>query len=444
MIRIAIIGGGSYTWSPAFLRDLFGATELSGSTVVLHDIDAARLARVFALGQKMLRDFGLPFRLEQTLALEAALQEADFVVLTITTGRFQAMRPDLEIPARYGIRQPVGDTTGPGGLARALRNIPVLAEIGRQVMKTCPEALFLNYTNPLSALTRTLAQEGVKVVGLCHEWLGVRAKLATIFRVEPQQIESSLAGINHLPWVTGLWAAGRDVWPELPGIAEKILAGEILLDADDDSVFADHARVKARLFQIYEALPVAGDRHVSEFFSQFIQPSTAWGADYGIRLTGIADRLALEAAAENLIDAALRDAVPLAPFMAERSGEALVEIITAVVTGGCYTGVVNLPNTGQVANLPRAAVVESGGVIDAAGPRPAQPVCLPPGVQAVVERHIRNQELAIQAARLGDRSLALQALFNDPLSSRLSEEQSARMLSELLEANRPYLPLFFT
>jgi len=201
MPKITVIGGGSYTWGPTFMRDIFATSELAGSTLVLHDIAQDRVDLVYALGQRMIQEFNLNFHLEKTLSLEDALHGADFVILTITTGRLESMRPDLEIPARYGIKQSVGDTTGPGGLARALRNIPVVAEIGRKVMEICPNALFLNYTNPMTVLTRTLAMQGVKVVGLCHEWIGVREKLAQIFNTQPENVTAKIAGVNHLIWI---------------------------------------------------------------------------------------------------------------------------------------------------------------------------------------------------------------------------------------------------
>ncbi len=294
MTKIAIIGGGSYTWGPTFLRDIFATPELTGSTIVLQDILPDRVDRVYALGRKMIEDFNLDFQIEKTLSLEEALQGADFVILTITTGRLESMRPDLEIPFKYGIRQSVGDTTGPGGLSRALRSIPVVAEIGRTVMEVCPNALFLNYTNPMTVLTRTLAMLGVKVAGLCHEWIVVREHLASIFNTTPDKINARIAGVNHLIWVTDLYADGKHVWDEVDEIAGKILSGEIKVDEDNRSVFADHAKVKSTLFKLYGALPAAGDRHIAEFFPHFINESTGWGTAYDIKLTGIEERMGME------------------------------------------------------------------------------------------------------------------------------------------------------
>ena len=443
MTKIVVIGGGSYTWGPTFLRDIFATPELKGATIILQDIVQDRVDLVYSLGQKMIADFKLDFHLEKTLSLDGALQGADFIILTITTGRLESMRPDLEIPAKYGIKQSVGDTTGPSGLSRALRNIPVVAEIGRKVMEICPNAFFLNYTNPMTVLTRTLAMQGVKVVGLCHEWIGVREHLAQIFGTAPENIQARIAGVNHLIWVADLYVDDKRVFDELPTITEKILNGEIKVDEDDTSVFADHAKVKSILFELYGALPAAGDRHIAEFFPHFINESTGWGGQYDLILTSVEDRYAMEAEAKGLIEAALRGDVPLKPFMAEVSTEAANKIIRAITRNEKYVGIMNLPNVGQVSNLTYDAVVETYGVIDSTGANAITYGDVPVGVQNILEHHIHQQEMTVEAALNGDRQLALQVLLNDPLSSRLTISQAKQMLDELLEANQPYLSKFF-
>ncbi len=442
MTKIVVIGGGSYTWGPTFLRDIFATSELIGSTIVLQDIAQNRVDLVCSLAQKMIDDFHLDFHLEKTLSLDEAMQGADFVILTITTGRLESMRPDLEIPAKYRIKQSVGDTTGPGGLSRALRNIPVVAEIGRKVMEICPNALFLNYTNPMTVLTRTLAMQGVKVVGLCHEWIGVRENLAKIFGTVPENITAKIAGINHLIWVSDLYVDDKRVFDDLPAITEKILSGGLKVDQDDTSVFADHAKVKSTLFELYGALPAAGDRHIAEFFPHFINESTNWGGQYDLILTSVEDRYAMEAEAKGLIEAALRGDVPLEPFMAEVSTEAANKIIRAITCNEKYVGIMNLPNVGQIGNLSCDAVVETYGVIDATGAHAITYGDVPDGVQSILEHHVRQQEMTVEAALNGDKQLALRVLLNDPLSSRLTVPQAKQMLEELLEANKNYLPKF--
>jgi len=310
-------------------------------------------------------------------------------------------------------------------------------------MEICPNALFLNYTNPMTVLTRTLAMQGVKVVGLCHEWIGVREHLATLFGTKPENIAAKIAGVNHLIWVTDLYADEKRVFDELSAITDKILSGEIKVDEEDTSVFADHAKVKSTLFHLYGALPAAGDRHIAEFFPHFINESTEWGKTYDLILTNVEDRYAMEAEAKGLIESALRGDVPLASFMQDVSTEAANKIIRAVTVGETYIGIMNLPNVGQVFNLSRNAVVETYGTIDATGAHATTYGNVPAGVQNVLQKHISNQELTVQAALTGDRNLALQVLLNDPLSSRLTIVQANQMLDEMLEANKQYLQQFF-
>jgi alpha-galactosidase len=314
------------------------------------------------------------------------------------------------------------------------------------VNEICPDALFLNYTNPMSTLTRALCISRTvprRTVGLCHEWIGVRENLAKILAVPSGRIQARVAGVNHLIWITDLFTADRRLWDEVPALAEKILSGEIAVDADDASVFADHARVKATLFQLYGALPAAGDRHIAEFFPHFLNQSTHWGADYDLRLTSIADRQGLEMFAQMMIESVVRGETDLAPFMAEASTEAANKIIRAVVCGEKYAGILNLPNTGQITNLPRDAIVETFGVIDRTGTSALSFGEVPAGVQNILEHHIRQQEMTVEAALTGSWDLALQVLLNDPLSSRLTIPLAKHMLRELLEANKVYLPKFF-
>jgi alpha-galactosidase/6-phospho-beta-glucosidase family protein len=208
-------------------------------------------------------------------------------------------------------------------------------------------------------------------------------------------------------------------------------------------VFADHAKVKSTLFQLYGALPAAGDRHIAEFFPHFINESTNWGRDYGLILTSVDDRYVLEAEARGLIESALHGEVPLEPFMQDVSTEAANKIIRAIVCGGEYIGIMNLPNDGQITNLPHGVIVETYGVIDATGAHAITYGAIPAGVQNILRHHVHQQELTVEAAQKGSREIALQVLLNDPLSSRLTIPQAKQLLEELLKANKQYLPLFF-
>ena len=208
-------------------------------------------------------------------------------------------------------------------------------------------------------------------------------------------------------------------------------------------MFADHAKVKSTLFKLYGALPAAGDRHIAEFFPHFINESTAWGADYDLRLTSIEDRQGMEMFAKSLIESALNGETDLKPFMVDISTEAANKIVRAISANEKYIGIINLPNTGQIGNLPKNAVVETYGVIDSTGAYATTFGDVPAGVQNILEHHVRQQEMTVEAAMLGSRKLALQILLNDPLSSRLTVSQANEMLTEMMEANKQYLPMFF-
>jgi alpha-galactosidase len=443
-VRIVIIGGGSYTWGPLFIRDIVVTPELAGSTIVLHDIDPEALDLVHALGQKVIQAGDRAFNIEKSLNLGESLRGADYVILTITTGGLEAMRHDLEIPERYGIYHSVGDTVGPGGLARALRNIPVVVKIARQIEAICPDAWLLNYTNPMTTLCRAVAREtGVKTIGLCHEWLGVRRKLAALFGVRDQEVQARVGGINHLTWILDLKVQGRDAFPEFQEMAVRILAGDLLVDEDEPSSFADHFKVKARLFQIYGALPAAGDRHVAEFLPYFMSDRAGRGEAYGVRRTPIAERYQWRDEARGFIQGLLSGGEELGPHLRQASGEAANKIIRALSGGEPYTGPMNLPNRGQVVTraAPLDSVVETLATADASGVNPVGLGPLPNGVASVIRTHVDNQEMVVEAALNGDRDLALQALVNDPMLHDL--EVAEPLLDEMLEANRQYDQDFF-
>src|SRR5438552_4833649 len=185
--RICFIGGGSYNWMPKLLGDLALTPDLEG-TIVLQDINPSALADIEQYGRKALASAGSRFTIETTTDLDRGLDGAEFVVVTITTGGLDTMGLDLAIPERYGIYQSVGDTVGPGGLSRALRNVPVMVGITHSIERICPDAWLLNLTNPMTVLTRIvgLTAPRLKVVGLCHELFGVRGGLMRMFEVNTE------------------------------------------------------------------------------------------------------------------------------------------------------------------------------------------------------------------------------------------------------------------
>ncbi|MGH3086964.1 MAG: hypothetical protein ACRDSJ_06550, partial [Rubrobacteraceae bacterium] len=272
--KIAVIGGGSYQWGPKIIKDVALNDALQGSPLTLHDINPEALDDLHAWGEKMTDLAGANLTLEKTEDLEEALRGADFVVLCISTGGLEAMSEDLEIPERYGVIQTVGDTVGPGGLFRALRNIPVVVDIARAMEKYCPDAVMLNLTNPMTTLSRAVNKAtSIRCVGLCHELFSTLGMLSTMFDVPEEALGVRVAGVNHFIWITEVFAHGRDVTEEA---FRRISSGEARDIAtertgDDPDPFINTWGFRTELCRLYGYLPAAGDRHLCEFFPGYLE-----------------------------------------------------------------------------------------------------------------------------------------------------------------------------
>jgi alpha-galactosidase/6-phospho-beta-glucosidase family protein len=436
--KICFIGGGSYNWMPKLLGDLALTPDLEG-TVVLHDINPTALDDIQRYGRKAFASTGSNFTIETTTDLQQGLDGAEFVVVTITTGGLDTMGLDLSIPEQYGIYQSVGDTVGPGGLSRALRNVPVMADIAQAMQRWCPNAWMLNLTNPMTVLTRvvnTIAPQ-VKTVGLCHELFGVRSGLIRMFGGTPDDFEFRVAGVNHLIWVLDMTIRGQD---GLQMVRDFVADRRPLPIPEAGSgwrePFVDRWKLKLQLFELYGALPAAGDRHLAEFFPYFLTEATGRGEDYGVQLTTIPHRRQQVAAARAKVHEAIKGDLP----PVERSHEATANIVSAVANGHSTRTIVNLPNTGQIDNLPRGAVVETLAEITSAGAQPLTVGALPNGVLSTLQPHVVNQEMITRAALEGDRDLALQAMVNDPLVPDL--ETARKLLDDFLTVHAEFLPQF--
>jgi alpha-galactosidase/6-phospho-beta-glucosidase family protein len=436
--RICFVGGGSYNWMPKLLGDLALTPDLEG-TIVLHDLNPTALDDIQRYGRKVMQRTGSHFEIETTTDLERGLDGAKFVVVTITTGGLETMSLDLDIPEKHGIYQSVGDTVGPGGVSRALRNVPVMVGIAQAMERRCPDAWMLNLTNPLTVLTRVVTMTTrIKAMGLCHELFGVRGGLMRVFGGSVDDFQMRVAGVNHLIWILDMTIRGRDGFGMLRDWARA--GGSLPLPASRGKwhePFVDRWKLKLKLFELYDAFPAAGDRHLAEFFPYFLTDATRQGADYGVQLTRIAHRRRQVASAREAVHAAI--ASPNLPTVT-RSHEATADILSAVTNGRSVRTIVNLPNIGQIDNLPRGAVVETLAEITSAGAFPHTVGKLPNGVLSTLEPHVVNQELLARAALEGDRQLALQAMVNDPLVHDLAKAEA--ILDEFLATHEAYLPQF--
>ena len=306
--RITIIGGGSYQWVPKLLIDVANTPALHEAEIVLEDIDPAPLPRMVELVEHIAGLRGLGVTARSTTDQRAALDGADFVVVNISAGGFESMRHDLEIPARYGVRQSVGDSVGPGGILRSLRNIPVFSGIAANMEELCPDAWMLNLTNPMTAICRAVTKvSSIKTVGLCHEITLAQFILSLLLDRSFLELTATVAGVNHLPVITALDVGGDDGLALLRDLLEhesergdEPVSTEFVEGLGHEKISEGgewtkrdllHAnRVKLELFRRFGVLPGAGDRHLVEFFAGFLTEESGWGERWGVGLTSIEDR----------------------------------------------------------------------------------------------------------------------------------------------------------
>ena len=447
-MQITIVGGGSYQWTPELLADLLGTESLHGAHYVLEDIDPVPLEKMSALAGQLDQAMGAGASFSVSTDQRAALEGADFVIVTISTGGFDSMAFDLDVPARYGIRQSVGDTVGPGGISRALRNIPVLVGVAEDMGKVCPDAWLLNITNPMTCLTRAVCrQTAVRTVGLCHEVGNWSIDLAIALGRPMESVRPTVAGVNHFPVVTALDVDGRDGFAILADMVEE--AGGLAAlaphpgrpEADSFSRldFVQRHALKLTLLDKWGAFPAAGDRHIAEFLPWILTESSDWGADFNLELTSIATRQEHQAGYIADVDAWLDGSKTLQTWA---SGELPALVIDSLVTGERRELPANIPNAGQVPDVADDVVVESICVIDDTGIRGRDVAPLPPPYDELVRRHVSVAELTVRAALEGDRGLAEAAFFLDPLAGRGDLQQTEAMVAELLSATAAWLPNF--
>lgn len=441
-MKIVIIGAGSTVFTPGLIADLTGSGRLSDATVALVDINPATARTMARYAERVAQVRGAGLRVEHATNRREVLAGADFVTVTIAVGGARAWERDVRIPEAHGVWQTVGDSVGPGGVFRALRHVPELVAIAKDMEELCPDAWLFNYTNPLTPLVRAVQKTSpIKVAGLCHGVLHTREAIAHDLGIPHAELSLTAAGLNHLAWILDLRHNGVDVYPRYCELVRGWLASPPPPSNDPYEGFQE---VSARLMEIYGYYPSPGDRHVAEFFPFFLRQTDsglAYGTQSGLDMTNEAvstrderwDRIADEAEGRAELDPRLFDEA--------REGERVVSIIEAISTGQPLLELaVNVRNDGLIPNLPREAVVEVPGLIDGRGVHGVAVGRLPDGLANILGARVRQQELTIDAALSGDRTLALQALLADPLVPTL--ESAAAMLEDALAAHAAFLPRF--
>lgn len=444
--KITFIGGGSYQWVPVLFRDIAVHPHLQNTRFVLHDIDLHRNAELAGVCRVLARKLNSHVRIETEESPDRALDGADAVILCISTGGLDAMEHDIAIPKKYGIFQPVGDSTGPGGISRTLRNIPVVVDLARKMEELCPDAWLLNLTNPMNQIVRAIhLTTRIKVVGLCHEFKSFMGTLQALLGLDDwrREVSATIAGINHFAWITELKINGQDGFPMLREVLKMPEAQQ--RSGNGNHVNPSHSlssnQVKTMLFENYGAIPYPGDRHLVEFFSYFLSPQTRYGADFGVSLTSIDDRKTkwLRWYKERITEWISEKPVP-----AEPSEESLAPILAALIGDGPATvQPATLPNLGQVQNLPLHSSVETLATFAQGNYFAHASGQLDAPILAHVHKHCLIQDLSVDAALEGSYRKALQAMLADPLNNNNDCRQIGKMLDELLQANAPLLPRFF-
>lgn len=454
-VQIAYIGGGSRGWARTFMIDLAMEPALSGA-IRLYDIDQDAAAANETIGNR-LSDRGdvvgkWKYRKCETLA--EALEGADFVVISILPGTFDEMAVDVHMPERLGIYQSVGDTAGPGGLMRALRTIPMFAEIAEAVRDYAPEAWVINYTNPMSVCVKTLYHvfPGIKAFGCCHEVFGTQKVLKGILErttgltvADRREIRVNVLGINHFTWFDRACYKDMDLLPVYRNYVDSHYE-EGYEETDENwanSTFLCANRVKFDLFRRYGLIAAAGDRHLAEFMpgDEYLK-DTDTVKSWKFALTTVEwrkqDLKARLEKSRRLLTG--EEEVELKP-----TGEEGILLIKALCGLGKIVSNVNLPNYAQqISNLPKDAVVETNAEFGKDEVRPLPAGKLPDSVRSLIVPHIGNHDRILKAALEGDKELVANAFMNDPLviGKQCGEADIRALVDDMIRGTEEYLPMF--
>ncbi len=437
--RIVIVGAGGWVFPVELARDILSFGSLANGELVLYDIDAEAAERTARAVRQLIGIGGLATTVQIPATLPEALRGADFVVTVFQVGGVKAYAHDLQIPREYGIDQIVGDTLGPGGVFRGLRTIEALRVVAETMLGLCPDALLLNYANPMSANIWATDLRGVRVIGLCHSVQNTAELLAHELGVPLDEVTFDTAGVNHTAWFTTFRRGGEDLIPRIREVmtARYIDETEPLLPRSDDP-YESIERVRAELMQLTGYFHTESSHHASEYWAWFRRTPELvrhyldrhWD---NLEIGTTVDKERWDA---ELVDEARREGI-------RHGGELAAPIMDSVVTGTPRRVHVNVRNGGSVTNLPADACVEVACLADATGVRPGRYGALPPACAALNQLQIAEQRLTVRAAMTGDRQLVHAAVALDPLtSSLLTLPQIHEMAGRMLAAEAEWLPQF--
>jgi alpha-galactosidase len=437
-IKVAIIGAGSFVFARRLVTDLLTWPSLQGATIALMDVDAGKLETMAALARRMVSQVGSGAQVQGTMDLREALDGADYATVAIRVGHDNN---NVEIPRRYGINHSVGDTMGPGGVFYFLRNAPAVIEIAQTMQSHCPDALMLNYTNPMAMLSWAVtALTGIRYVGLCHSVQGTAMSMAEYIGAPFEEVSYWAAGINHMAWYLKYLWNGQNAYP-------------LLWKAMEDPEIYRRDIVKWEVMKHFGAFVSESSIHMSEYVPYFRRTPELIDRYtdehmWGVPTKGL-DREELlkrwherreQQEEENRRLAYGEDEIPIT-----RSHEYFSRILNAAETNTPYVFNGNVPNTGLIANLPGAihghpAIVEVPIVVDGCGLHPCYVGDLPPALAALNRSNLAVIELAVKGYLEKDREYIYRAVQLDPLtSSLLSLSEIRHMVDEMFAAHEAYI-----
>jgi alpha-galactosidase len=436
MAKITFIGAGSFGFTRTLVRDILTFPRLEDATLCLMDIDPERLQFIKRAVERIVMEGKYPARVEATMDRRKALEGADAVMCTILAGGISVWRHDIEIPRKYGIDTNIGDTRSVSGIFRALRTIPVMLDICRDMEQVCPRAILLNYTNPMAMLCRAMQMETkVKVTGLCHSVQGTAGMLARWIGAPEEEIDYVCAGINHQAWyVQYLWK-DEDAYPKIRAAVER------------PEIYNEEI-VRNEMFMHLGYYPTESSGHNSEYnwwfrkrpdlIEKYCTHGTGWNPGvYGYVVNEYSKK---EKNWKTDIAKWLDDPKPLD---LKRGKEYAASIINAYLGGESFRFNGNVANRGLITNLPIDACVEVPVYADRQGFNPVHVGALPPQCAALTGMSVTVEEMAINACLAGDPVGVFRAVAFDPLSAAvLSLGEIRTMVNEMLEKNRDHLPTF--
>jgi alpha-galactosidase len=434
---IVILGVGSTYFTRGIVESLI--TKSGEWDVRLVDIDPECLEIATLLSRRLVEAYDAPVEISGSVDRLDVLADADAVVSTIGVGGRRAWEKDVTVFRQFNTYQSTGDTYGAGGVSRALRTIPPLVEIARDIEKFCPNALLINFTNPLTVNVWAISKAApkVRVAGLCYGVTYYEHYLANLIGVPWEETSCRAIGINHFTWITDLSYNGQSVWPQVRKVMEARGFGS-----------EKEPSYTWELFRMFDAFPCVGDGHICEFVPGWQGEGAYYGKTFGTTF----HNFETYAAGFDKVFADMADqAYGRTPIIkrAENPDEKdtfkdedlFIDVLNASMGGESIFRTVNLPNIGQASNLPKGAVLESTTLINGDG---FQPLCfgdLPPGITAILMRILGTQELTVEAALKADRKLAIQALVAGETVK--TEAEAEKMMDVILDTHRDYLPQFF-